>query len=66
MYEHEKILAQEDRHENHMKDVFHDRKILGTSILASREKLKNFLSEEKCIDTILENTPLERWVDIER
>lgn len=66
MYEYEKILVQEDRYENYMKDVFYDRKILGTSILVLREKLKNFFSEEKCIDIILENIFLERWVDIER
>lgn len=65
MYEHEKTFALVDQHEYLTKDGLLDRKILGILILASREKLKNFLSEEKYIDKVLENTPLERWVDME-
>lgn len=52
MYEHEKMLAQVDQHEDLMKEGLLDRKILGILILASREKLKNFLNEEKYIDKI--------------
>lgn len=65
IYEHETIFAQVVQHESLMKDMFHDSKILGILILASRDKLKNFLSEEKYIDKILENTHLGGWVDIE-
>lgn len=65
MDEHEKTFALVDQHEYLTKDGLLDREILGILILASREKLKNFLSEEKYIDKILENTPLERCVDME-
>lgn len=40
------MLAQVDQHEDLMKEELLDRKILAILILASKEKLKNFLSEE--------------------